>query len=141
MADTGKSKVLMNLIGDNEHIMLEADICHALQFLGGPDPAHWVMGAAENKELDGIFLDLGLEILKIYSKSVALSNQGVFYQFTAIAKDSIGKGRVYRGLDENSVPWAGKGVEGQIDGGHHSGNSQHPFFFNVPIIPPLHPAL
>ena len=55
----------VNFIGNDLHVMLEADVVHSLQFLFLPYSTGWVVRIAEDEGSGLLVSTLALEILKI----------------------------------------------------------------------------
>ena len=74
----------MNFIGNDLHVMLEADVVHSLQFLFLPYSSGWVVRVAENEGGSLLVGTLALEVLEIYLVSaVAHTLQFIFHYFAA----------------------------------------------------------
>ena len=79
----------VNFIGNDLHVMLEADVVHSFQFLFLPYSTGWVVRVAENEGSGLLVSTLALEILEIYLVSaVSYSSQFVFYHLATTVFDA-----------------------------------------------------
>ena len=65
MLEARTHELLVNLVGDDQHAVLEADRGDAQQLLARPDAAGRIVRAAEQEELDFILDDLLLKVGKV----------------------------------------------------------------------------
>ena len=70
MLVTVQHQIGVDLVGDDLYPVADADITHGLQFFRGPDPAHGVVGVAEDEVLG---------VLGLLLKAAAREHEGEYH--------------------------------------------------------------
>ena len=78
MSVTRHYEVKVYLIRYNIHVIFITYLAYLLQFPLFPHPADWIVGTAEDEQLDIFPSCFGLKIIKIYIISVATDNKFTF---------------------------------------------------------------
>ena len=118
-------QVGVDLVGDDLHAVLHADIAHLLELLAGPAAAHGVVGIAEDEVL-GAVLGLGLKVLQIHGViAVFVPLQGADHQLPAGVVHHVGKGVVDGLLNEHLVAGLGEHGQHHTHAGHHTRGKGH----------------
>ena len=137
---TIQHQVGVDLIGDDPHTVLYADIAHRLQLLTGPDPAHRVVGVAEDEILHAVG-GLLRKVLQIHSvTAIFIPLQGADHQLTASVVYHVGKGVVHRLLNEDLIGGLGEHGQHHPHTGNHAGGEGHVLRVRQPAVALLLPC-
>ena len=129
----------MDLIGEDQHPLLQADGAELLQLLPTPHPAHRVVGAAEEEDLSHL-RRLG-KAVKVHLVAAVPLQQGTLQHLAAIPPDGAVEGVVHRREHDDLVPRLGIGLDHMAQGGHHPRGGHHPLPLDLPAVASGHPAL
>ena len=130
----------MNLIRENEDMVLPANLHHLGQLLAGPDPAHWVMGTAQDEHCRIGLLSQSFKLLKVNGVIAVFFHQPIDLLHAAIVADASGKRVVDRGLDDDPVARLGELLDRSIDCRNDTHAEKHPFRFGPPMVMAMEPA-
>ena len=133
MLVTVQHQIGVDLVGDDLYPVADADITHGLQFFRGPDPAHGVVGVAEDEVLGvlGLLLKVGVVHGVI---AVFIPLQGTDHQLPAGVVHHVGEGMVYRLLNEDLVAGLGEHGQNHPHTGHHAGGEGHLLHLRPPAV-------
>ena len=120
--------------------MHAANFADLLQLRRAPDPANRVVGAAENEEVDVVFHNLALHILKIHGVSAVFVLEGVFHHPAAVAVDHIEELVVHRGMNQHRITGLGGHPDGGGQGSNHAGGLDNPAAVDGPAVATGEPA-
>ena len=98
-----KSKIAVDLIGNNIGTVLVADLSQTPQFLRCPDTPDRIMRAAKDKQLYILLRYLTLKIFKINGIPAIVENQLIFHEFPVIVLDNTKERIINRRLDQYAV--------------------------------------
>ena len=133
-------QVGVDLVGDDLHAVLHADVAHLLELLTGPAAANGVVGVAEDEVL-GAVLGLGFKVLQIHGViAVFVPLQGADHQLPAGVVHHVGKGMVDGLLNEHLVAGLGEHGQHHAHTGHHAGGKGHLGNIGQPAVALLLPG-
>ena len=117
MAEARAHELLMDLVGDDQHIVLEADGGDAQQLLARPDAAGRIVRAAEQEELDIIFDNLIFKVRKVNLVVAVLEDKRAVDELAAVLADDLAE-RIVDGLLQED------GIAGLREAAHGCGQRE-----------------
>ena len=140
MAESGHDEFAMDLVGDDEDIVAQADLADAPQFLRCPDASRRVVGIAENHQLHRRIGGRVFQSVEINRVGVVAAGQFAFGGRAAAVGDGDEEVVVDGSLHQHLVARAGQRPEDGREGGNHTGHGAYPFARGSPSVPPCEPA-
>ncbi len=131
-------QVGVNLIRDNLHVVLAAQLTHTQQLLLREYATRRVVRRAEEQSLRT--LQLAIEILEVDLKTTIDDLHRVVDQSAVVLVDHIRKWRIYRRLDHHAVAFVGQCADCKCEASHHTGREAEPLALDRPIVATLLPA-
>ena len=107
VADAGVDQILVDFIGNHQHVIGPADFRHLLNSAGLHTLPTGLWGLQSRKSLTPVAGNLLLKIPKIYFVFTVDQHQRVLDQLAPVAGNGVGKGRVFRRLNHYGIPPAG----------------------------------
>ena len=124
----------MNLVGNDEYAVFQANVAHCLQFLFRPDASDGIVRIADDKQFYVVFYDPTFKILVIDTILTVFVNERTYHEFSPVYADGFLK-RIIDGLtDKNAVPLSGKRTDHRTDRKHHAAGKQIMFGGNFPAV-------
>ena len=127
-----ENQVGVNFVGNQQGVILDAQLCHFLQVGGVPDDAQGVMGIAQQE--NAALLHLGGKILKINVPVAVFFHQLVFHHGSAPGFHHVVELGVDRGLDEHLVAVLAEQLDNGGQGGHNAKAPAHEGSVRLPVV-------
>ena len=131
-------QVGVNLVRDDLHVVLAAQLTYTQQLLFREDTTRRVVGRAEEQSL--CTLQLAIEVLEIDLETTIDDLHRVVDQSAVILIDHICKWRIYRRLNYHAVAFVGQCTNCESKACHHTGREAEPLTLYRPIVATLLPA-
>ena len=131
----------MDLVGHHDDAVVEADFGEPQQLRPGPDAAHGVVGAAQQKQFHP---GLGAHLFKQVEVDVVgpLSlDEGAEKRLPPLLLGAKAEGVIDGAQHEHPVPGVRQGLHDLVEGGHDAGAGDEPFLLGPKPVAALHPAL
>lgn len=126
----------MDLVDKKELAVARTEIGHRRQLLAGPDPAEWVVRAAEQVRADAVIAERPVERLEVQVVTAAGTPQQRRLDDMAPGEaDPEEERRVHRGVDDNPRPWRRDRHDHLGDTSHHVGDGEDPGRIRRPSQP------
>ena len=138
MALAVEDQVGVNLVGEQDHPVFDAQLHHTAQLLRRPHDAQGVVGATQEEEVG--LGQLGLEVGPVHLPPAVLFHEGILQHPAVPRLGHVVELGVHRGLDEHAAPLGGKELDHGADGLHHAQAEAHQARVNVPAVAALLPA-
>ena len=119
-------EIAVDLVGDDENAVLQADITDPLQLLPCPYAADRIVRTAEQIELYAAADDLLFQIRKIDLIAASVEGQRAVDQSASEAFDQIAEGIIDGTVDEDAVAFFRKGTDRRGEGEDHAGSLDYP---------------
>ena len=123
--------VLMDLIGQHEHIILVTDSQQAHQFFSGPYTAHRIVRRAQNEQLHLTGCCQLLKALQVHGIAAIHLFQGTIDQLATVIVHRIHKRIVHRGHDADAVAGLRHHLHQPVDGRHHARGKADPLLVHL----------
>ena len=136
----GVFEVGVDLVGQDRHAVLDADVRQAAQFVGAPDAADRVVRVAQHDGGAARVGGLGLQVLVVHHVAAVLKLQRVVQQGQAVVAGGGHERRVGRALHDHAVAGVGHGAQGRVDGRHDAVGERDPFGLDAQRVAAPHPA-
>jgi hypothetical protein len=117
-----EDQVVVNLVGEDGHVVAQADVGDPLQLLPPPDPAHRVVGVAQDQEL-GI-ARLRLQIVEVNGVDAVALDEAILQKAPLVDPDRPEERVIDRRLKDDPVPLGRQCLQEMADGGHHAGGEK-----------------
>lgn len=131
-------QVGVNLVRDDLHVVLAAQLTYTQQLLLRKDATRRVVGRAEEQSLRT--LQLAIEVLEIDLETTIDDLHRVVDQSAVVLVDHICKWRIYRRLNHHAVAFVGQRTNCERKASHHTGREAEPLALHRPIVATLLPA-
>lgn len=128
----------MNLVRDDLHVVLAAQLAHAQQLLLREYTTGRVVRRAEEQHL--CTLQLTIEVLEVDLEATVDDLHRVVDQSAVVLIDHICKWRIYRRLNYDAVALIGQCTNCESETCDHTGRETEPFALDLPIVATLLPA-
>ena len=96
-------QVVVDLVGDDDQVVPQAEVRQGLQLRPGPHPAHRVVGGAEHQGF-GAGGEAALHVVKVKGVEQVLLLQGTPDRHTVPVLRRVEEGAVHRAGDEDLIP-------------------------------------
>ena len=123
MMVTRIEQIAMDLIRTEDHVMAKADLRNPLQLLLCIDPAHRIVGIAEDQDL-GLRVNRLLKIVEIDLIGIPLFNQGRIIDRPAMHHRVVNKMKIDRGLNQHFISRMGEGMVSNVEAGDQTGQER-----------------
>ena len=140
IAESRHDQFAVDLVGDDEEVVAQADLADAPQLVGRPDPAGGVVGVAQQHEFHRRVGRTALEVLEVDAVAVAVEHQVALLGRAAAVGNGDVKVVVDRRLDQHLVSRTGHGPQNGRKGGDDARHRVDPLPLGRPSVATQKPA-
>ena len=133
-----EDEVGVDLVGDHQHVILQAQLHHPAQVRFLPDDAQGVVGRAEHEEIH--LLELFFKVRPVHGPLTVHLHTGVLHHLAVPGLRHIVELRVHGGLDQNAAPLRGEELHARREGLDHAQAPAHEAGVDVPAVAALLPV-
>ena len=131
-------QIAMDFVGNDQHIVFQADFAQKQQLVSRPATAHGVMRITKNQHLGG--LGLFGQLVEVDFVAFSPVDQGIVDQFPSVTADGMMERRIDRRLDNDFISRLGKGQHRHVEAADHTWSERHPFRRHIPVMAAFQPA-
>ena len=128
------------LVGDDLHVVAQADVVHAFQLLSLPHAPGGIVGIAKQEHRCLRVGAFPLKVVKVHAVGVALPHEFILYGRAAAIGDAGKEAVVYRGLYQHLLPREGESLEGSRRGGNDARGIEYPIAVYGPLMTTAKPV-
>ena len=137
-----QDQIRVDLVGDDEYPVPQADIRHLLQLPALPHPTHRIVGIAEDQHGGILAAAQLLQQGEVDGVAAIVSQYHRAVQTAAVQQlRRVQKRRIGRGHDHDAVPRSGKRPDHLVHGTQYTVGVDHPLGGDVHAMAAAHPAL
>ena len=132
--------ILMDLVGEDEDLMLAADLQHLLELVFGPDPAHRIVGGGHDEQPHIVLHHLAFKVGEVDAVAAVVVDERAFDEAAFGVGHRVMEGVVDRGLQQHRVAGLGEDGDQPVQAADDAGAEADPFPLDLVAVVALLPA-
>ena len=140
MLVTGHNEIVVNLVANHEHPVVQADSRQATELLRSPDAPNGIVRATNDNRRGVGISSLSLEIVEVDFIVCAIELERVLDNLSPVLPDGHLKRVIHGRLNDHAVSRRREGPNGGVDGGNDAWRQRQPLAPWRPIVATALPA-